>query len=128
MTFFRADNDDCPQVVEALNARLEGTFPRGPTVNYAAVTLEEAQLAVGCGEPTVECWNALAEPIPTTALMVAEVNREGQKGIRIALRLYDALGQKMLRFAERAYGTQEEAMDGIPEVVDAFVLPHGGTE
>ena len=125
MTLFRADNDDLPEVVAALNTRLEGTYPQGPTVHYAAVTLEEAQLAVGCAESTPECWSAIADPIPTAALLVAEVTPEGTNGVRISLRLFDAAGQKTLRSAERVYESSAAATRGVVEVVNLISAAGG---
>ena len=128
MTFFPADNDEYPDVVLALNGRLQETFPRGPTVSYAAVTLEEAQVAVGCSDASVECWNLVAEPIPTQSMLVAEVKKDGPTGVRVHLMIYDAAGGKTLRQAERIYGSAVDAKEGVPEVVDLLVAPHGGGE
>ena len=128
MTFFPADNEDYPDVVQALNVRLQATFPPGPTVSYAKVTLEEAQVAVGCSDATVECWNLVAEPIPTQSMLVAEVKKEGSAGVRLNLMIYDAAGGKTLRHAERVFLNAALAKDGVPEVVDLLVAHGGGVE
>ena len=125
MTIFDADNDDLKRIVDALNKRLHDTFPPSKNVVQAAVTLEEAQIAVGCVDSTPECWTAVADPIPTAALLIAEVKEEGAHGVRMGLRLFDAMGLKVLRLAERVYPGPDEALVGVDEVVDAFVKPQG---
>ena len=124
MTLFRADAEELPELTAALNTRIEGTYPQGPTVRYAAVTIEEAQLVAGCADATPECWSAIADPIPTSALLMAEVKPEGPGGeVRISLRLFDAGGQKTLRLSERVYGSAAQALEGVPDLVAALAAP-----
>jgi hypothetical protein len=123
MTVFRADDGELPEVAQALNARLEGTYPKGASVRYASVTLEEAQVAVGCTDDTPECWSAIADPIATSLVLVADVKGEGQRGVRISLRMFDAGAQKTLRLAERVFESASAAVEGVPDVVAAVAAP-----
>ena len=120
LTLFRADSGEFPMVAAALNERLDATYPEGPSVHRASVTLEEAQVAVGCADETPECWSALADPIKTSALLVAEVKSEGRLGVRVSLRIFDAGAQKTLRLAERVYDNPPAAVQGVPEIVAAL--------
>lgn len=124
ITVFRADADEFPEVAAALNRRIEGVYPPGPTVHYAAVTLEDAQLAVGCVDATPECWSSLADPVSTSALLAAEARGEGRKGaVRLSLRLFDAAAQKTVRLSERVYGDAAAALEGVPWLVAGLAAP-----
>lgn len=124
ITVFRADADELPAVASALNRRVEGVYPAGAQVRYAMVTLEDAQLAVGCIDATPECWSALADPVHTAALLLAEARAEGHgDAVRLSLRIFDAAEQKTVRLSERVYGSAGAAIEGVPWLVAGLTAP-----
>lgn len=123
LTFFAAENPDLAGVAQALNQRLKQTYPVGPTVKHAAVSLEEAQIAVGCIEATPDCWAAVAKSVSAPALLLAEVSSDKQKRVHVVARIFNSDARSTLRVSEQTAANATDALAVVPRVVDALVAP-----
>ena len=121
LTFFAAENPDLPAVAQALNQRLQKAYPVGPSVKYAGVSLEEAQIAVGCIEATPACWAAVAKSVSAPALLLAEVSAQKDKRVHLVVRIFNSEGRSTVRVSEQTSANAADALGAVPKVVDGLV-------
>src|SRR3954469_5170196 len=100
-----------PEVAAAVNDRLERLAVPGGTRSFrASLSMEVAQLALECIEPTAACYTAVGKSVGADRLLWGEL-RPGpppDKSIRVQLVLFDVHGGAVLQRADRTFPGVEE--------------------
>ena len=120
LAWLPVDTLEIPDVTRALNAELGHVQLAGTTAAHkAAVSMEVAQLAIECTQPTPTCYQAVGKSLGADRLLWAEV-RTGQgraPEVRIALALYDVGSAVAPRRVERTFAGAAEARAGVADLV-----------
>ena len=104
-------------VARALNDEMSRAKPAGTvTSTKAGVSMEVAQLALECIQPTPECYAAVARSLNADRLMWAQVFPADQK-IRVTVSLFDAGAGTTLK-KTRTYDGVQAASDGVATLVE----------
>jgi len=107
-------------VAKMVNAHL-GRLPVAGTTRYRApVSMEMAQLALECIDPTPACYTAVGRSVGADRLLWAEVGpapAAGQ-GLRVAVVLFDVRGSAVLRRTEQTYDGLQAVRAGVAALID----------
>jgi hypothetical protein len=104
-------------VARALNDQMSRAKPAGTVSSTkAAVSMEVAQLAIECIQPTTDCYAAVARSLNADCLMWAQVAPADQK-IRVTVLLFDVRAGSTLKETGTFDGVQA-ARAGVAELVD----------
>lgn len=104
-------------VARALNEELSRAKPAGTVSSTkAAVSMEVAQLAIECIQPTPECYGAVARSLNADRLMWAQVAPADQK-IRITVLLFDA-GAGTTAKKSRTFDGAQAVRAGVASLVE----------
>jgi hypothetical protein len=110
---------DAPSVAGAVNDTLSRTEIKGtaPTVK-AAVSMEVAQLAIECIQPTPACYRAVGHSLGADRLLWAEIDPTAPEDkIRITVVMFDVRAGTASREAATYDGVQA-ARAGIAQLVE----------
>jgi hypothetical protein len=110
---------DAPSVAKAVNQRLSQVKIAGATTGVkSAVSMEVAQLAIECIQPTPACYRAVGRSLGADRLMWAELDPEAPDDkIRITVVLFDVQAGTASRRVGTFDGVQA-ASAGAAELVD----------
>ena len=103
------DGLDAPAVAQAVNERMSTLKPAGTSSSVkAAVSMEVAQLAIECIQPTTACYGAVGRSLGADRLMWAELEPSGDdEEIRLTVVVFDVqAGTAPRRVAETFPGMQ----------------------
>src|SRR5262245_37075317 len=118
-------------VARTVNDRLERLTVPGAGRSYRApVSMEVAQLALECIEPSSQCYAAVGRSVGADRLLWAEIAPApaSEESLRVAVVLFDVRGSAILKRVERTYGGLEAVRAGVASLVDhALDAPAGGS-
>jgi hypothetical protein len=112
-----------PELAQAVNDRLgQITLPGTSAGVKAAVSMEVAQLAIECTEPTPTCYTAVGRSLGADEMLWAELSPDSghQTAVRVALLLFDVRGGAAPRRVERTFAGVDAARAGVAALVDTF--------
>jgi hypothetical protein len=111
-----------PVVAKAVNDRMSHVQITGTTPGVkAAVSMEVAQLAIECIQPTADCYRAVGKSLGADRLLWAEIDPDAPKDkIRLTIVLFDVSAGTASRQAATFDGEQA-AGAGIAELLDHAV-------
>jgi hypothetical protein len=117
------DTFDGP-IAQALNEKMSRTKPRGTTATVkAAVSMEVAQLAIECIQPTPACYAAVGRSMKADRLMWAElIGAASSEKIQITVVMFDVEAGKSSRRVG-TFADVQAARAGVPELVDGAADP-----
>jgi len=123
------DSFDAPVVAEAINERTSRVKPAWAAESVkAAVSMEVAQLAIECIQPTADCYGAVAKSLKADRLLWAEVDPvAADEKIRITVVMFDVRAGT----ASRRVGTFNgvpAARAGVGDLVDGATDPNRKTQ
>jgi hypothetical protein len=111
------------ELAAAVNERLAGVAIPGAAAGVkAAVSMEVAQLAIECTEPTPSCYAAVGRSLGADEMLWAELGTTSGRSrqIRVALLLFDVRAGDAPRKVERTFDGVEAARDGVAALADTF--------
>jgi hypothetical protein len=119
------DGLDAPAIAQAVNERMSAVRPTGTSTSVkAAVSMEVAQLAIECIQPTPACYGAVGRSLGADRLMWAELEPSSDdEKIRLSVVVFDVhAGTAPRRVAETFAGTAA-AREGAAGLVDRATGP-----
>jgi hypothetical protein len=111
------------KLAEAINAGLgQVSLPGTGTAVKAAVSMEVAQLAIECTEPTPACYTAVGRSLGADEMLWVELGAGGRSSpeVHVALLLYDVRAGTAPRRVERTFDGVEAAGAGLAALVDSL--------
>jgi len=110
---------DAPTVAQAVNDQLSRVQIAGTKDRVkSAVSMEVAQLAIECIQPTAVCYRAVGHSLGADRLMWAEIDPAApQDKIRITVVLFDVKSGTASRRVGTFYGVKA-ARAGVAELID----------
>lgn len=122
LAWLPVDALEAPDVAKAMNEHLGRLKIAGASEGVkAAVSIEVAQLAIECTDPTPECYRAVGRSLGADQMLWGELRRgpTPKKSIRIALALFDVRAGTPPRRVEKTFEGTEEARAGVGELVSS---------
>jgi hypothetical protein len=116
------------ELAQAVNERLgRVSLPGAAAGVKAAVSMEVAQLAIECTEPTPSCYTAVGRSLGADEILWAELGVPGDSSheVRVALLLYDVRGGAAPKRVERTFDGVEAARAGVSALVDRLKTRNG---
>ena len=119
LAWMPVDPLDAPSIAQAVNDQLSRVKVAGTKEHVkAAVSMEVAQLAIECIQPTTVCYRAVGHSLGADRLMWAEVDPAAPADkIRITVVLFDVQSGNASRRVGMFDGAQA-ARAGVAELVD----------
>ena len=112
---------EMPDVARTVNDHLGRVKISGATDGRkAAVSMEVAQLAIECTEPTPACYGAVGNSLGADQLLWAELHPGPARAptIRIALALFDVRAGTAPKRVEKTFDGVQAARAGVADLVD----------
>jgi hypothetical protein len=127
MAWMPLDVFDLPAVASAVNDNMSRARPPGTGASTkAAVSMEVAQLAIECIQPTPACYTAVSRSLGADRLMWAELDpSESDEKIKITVVLFDARAGTASRRAG-TYDGEQAAQAGAADLI-AHAVDSGST-
>jgi hypothetical protein len=110
-----------PDVAKTVNDRLGRLAVPGTTRSYRApVSMEVAQLALECIEPTAQCYAAVGRSVGADRLLWAELGPapSSEESLRVAVVLFDVRGSAVVKRVEQTYDGLDAVRAGVATLVD----------
>ena len=114
-----------PDVAKTVNDRLGRLAVPGTARSYRApVSMEVAQLALECIEPTAECWSAVGRSVGADRILWAELGTMpaaddySPVSLRFAVVLFDVRGNAVLKRVEQTYDGIDAVRAGVAALVE----------
>jgi len=116
MAWMPCDARAQPELAAAVNGRLEQAKVAGVKESFqASVSMEMAQLAIECIEPTPACYRAVGHSLGADRLMWAEID-PGDDKIRVSVMFFDVSSGETSRKVGTFEGVQA-ARAGVAQLV-----------
>lgn len=128
LTWLPAESTDGRELAKAVNERLgQVSLPGSAAGVKAAVSMEVAQLAIECTEPTPSCYSAVGRSLGADEILWAELGAAGGPSheVRVALLLYDLRAGAAPKRVERTFDSVEAARAGVSALVDRLKTGNG---
>ena len=111
-------------VAQAVNDQMSRAKPRGTSASVkAAVSMEVAQLAIECNQPTPACYAAVGRSMNADRLMWAELDAAApDEKIRITVVMFDVQAGKSSRRVG-TFADVQAARAGVAELVESASEP-----
>jgi hypothetical protein len=93
----------------------------------SAVSMEVAQLAIECTEPTPSCYSAVGRSLGADEMLWAEVGagRGAPRDVHVALLLYDVRAGDAPKRVEQKFDSVEAARAGVAALVEKLKAERG---
>jgi hypothetical protein len=111
------------KLADAINAGLgQVSLPGAAAGVKAAVSMEVAQLAIECTDPTPTCYTAVGRSIGADEMLWVELGAGGRSSseVRVALLLYDVRAGTPPRRVERTFAGVDAAGAGVAALADTL--------
>src|SRR5262245_44619532 len=121
MAWMPLDPFDAPSVARAVNERMGQVKPAGTSASVkAAVSMEVAQLAIECIQPTTECYSAVGRSLGADRLMWAELDPmlAPDDRIKVTVLTFDVRAGSEPRRVEETFAGVQAARAGAGELVN----------
>jgi hypothetical protein len=109
------------ELAQAVNERLgRVSLPGAAAGVKAAVSMEVAQLAIECTDPTPSCYSAVGRSLGADEMLWAELGARSSSSpeVRVALLLYDVRAGSPPKRVEQTFDSVAAASAGVSELVD----------
>jgi hypothetical protein len=114
-----AESDSFPGAARAVTTQLAVAKVKGADeTKVSKVSLEVAQLAVECVEPTAACYEAVGRSMSANRLLFARIDSATKRSLKVTVTLYDVDANAELKTAEKVFATETEAARGAAALVD----------
>jgi hypothetical protein len=119
LAWLPVETRDSATLAGALNERLARVPVEGVAKTFRApVSMEMAQLAIECIEPTPRCYAAVGRSVGADRLLWAEVDRGARGAVTVRVSLFDAGAGAIVKKAEHAYPTAAAARAGVGALLE----------
>jgi hypothetical protein len=128
LTWLPAESTAGRELAKAVNENLgQVALPGTRTSMKSAVSMEVAQLAIECTDPTPTCYTAVGRSLGTDQMLWAELGAGGGSSpdIRVALLLYDVRAGAAPRRVEQKFQSVEAVRAGVSALVDQLKIASG---
>ena len=128
LTWLPAESTAGREVSRAVNENLgQVALPGAGAGVKSAVSMEVAQLAIECTEPTPTCYTAVGRSLGADEMLWAELGAAGgsARDIRVALLLYDVRAGAAPRRVEQSFESVEAVRAGVAALVDRLKAGNG---
>lgn len=114
-----AESDSFPGAARAVSSSLALAKVKGTDeTKISKVSLEVAQLAVECVEPTGACYEAVGRSMSANRLLFARIDSATRRQLKVTVTLFDVDANAALKTAEKVFATETEAARGAAALVD----------
>jgi len=114
-----AESDSFPTAARAVSSSLATAKVKGTDeTKVSKVSLEVAQLAVECVEPTGACYEAVGRSMSANRLLFARIDGATKRKLKVTVTLYDVDANALLKTAAKLFATETEAARGAAALVD----------
>jgi len=122
LTWLPAESTAGRGLAKAVNEQLgQVSLPGARASVKSAVSMEVAQLAIECTEPTPSCYGAVGRSLGADEMLWAELGGGGSsRDVRVALLLYDVRAGAAPRRVERTFDSVDAARAGVAALADAL--------
>jgi hypothetical protein len=109
-----------PEIAAAGNASLANVRLAGTSRSFKApVSMEVAQLAIECIQPTAACYGAVGRSLGAERLVWAELHAKGADDrVEVVVQLFDVAGSPPVQRAERKFQNMGQARVGIAPFIE----------
>jgi hypothetical protein len=121
LTWLPAESTAGRDLAKAVNENLgQVSLPGAGASVKSAVSMEVAQLAIECTEPTPTCYTAVGRSLGADKMLWAELGAGGSPShdVRVALLLYDVRAGDAPRRVEQKFENVAAARVGVSALVD----------
>ena len=128
LTWLPAESTAGRELAKAVNENLgQVSLPGSGASVKSAVSMEVAQLAIECTEPTPTCYTAVGRSLGADEMLWAELGAGGgpARDVRVALLLYDVRAGAAPRRVEQKFDSVEAARAGVAALVDRLKAGNG---
>jgi hypothetical protein len=115
------DLRDAPGVAQVVNERMSKIKPPGTSATVkAAVSMEVAQLAIECIQPTPACYGAVGRSLNADRLMLAELEpgSAADEKLRLTVVLYDVQAGTSPKRIGGTFADVQAARAGAADLID----------
>jgi hypothetical protein len=117
-----------PELAKVVNERLgQVSLPGADAGVKAAVSMEVAQLAIECTEPTPICYAAVGRSLGADEMLWAELSSgaDAARSVRVALLLFDVRAGGAPRRVEGTFDGVAAARAGVAALADGLKAERG---
>jgi hypothetical protein len=128
LTWLPAESTAGRGLAKAVNDQLgQVSLPGAGASVKSAVSMEVAQLAIECTEPTPSCYAAVGRSLGADEMLWAELGGGGgsSRAIRVALLLYDVRAGVAPRRVERTFDNVDAARSGVAALAEKLKTGRG---
>ena len=119
-----AESAAFPQAAKATNdSLLHAQIDGSGAVQVSKVSLEVAQLAIECVEPSVSCYAAVGRSLAAKDLLFAQIAAVKRAQLKVTITLFDVDAKLPRTKAEKVFASENEATAGIAELVAKVTRP-----
>ena len=119
-----AESAAFPKAAQATNESLVHVQLDEPgAVQVSKVSLEVAQLAIECVEPSVTCYAAVGHSLSAKDLLFAQIAAVKRAQLKVTITLFDVEMKTPRTKAEKVFASENEATSGIAELVAKVTRP-----
>ena len=119
-----AESATFPKAAQATNESLIHVQLDEPgAVQLSKVSLEVAQLAIECVEPSVTCYAAVGRSLAAKDLLFAQIAAVKRAQLKVTITLFDVNMKTPRTRAEKVFASETEATAGIAELVAKVTRP-----
>jgi hypothetical protein len=120
---------DGPAIAKAVNDRMSSIKPAGTSASVkAAVSMEVAQLAIECIQPTPACYGAVGRSLGADRLMWAELEPSGDdEKVRLTVLVFDVQAGTAPRRVAETFAGMQAAQTGAAGLVERAATPERGS-
>ena len=110
---------DAPGVAQDVNERMSKVKPAGTSATVkAAVSMEVAQLAIECIQPTPACYAAVGRSLNADRLIWAEVDDADDDKLRLTVVLFDVQAGTSPKRVAGTFADAQAARAGAADLID----------
>jgi hypothetical protein len=120
---------EAPAIAKAVNDRMSSIKPAGTSASVkAAVSMEVAQLAIECIQPTPACYGAVGRSLGADRLMWAELDPSGDdEKVRLTVLVFDVQAGTAPRRVAETFAGMLAAQTGAAGLVERAVTPESAS-
>jgi hypothetical protein len=127
LTWLPAESISGGKLAKSVNEELgQVSLPGAAAGVKSAVSMEVAQLAIECTEPTPRCYTAVGRSLGADEMVWAELGvGHSSRDVRVALLLYDVRVGAAPKRVERTFDNVEAARAGVSSLVQQLKTEGG---
>lgn len=119
-----AESNTFPKAARATNdALLRAQIEGLGVAQVSKVSLEVAQLAIECVEPSITCYEAVGRSLAANDLLFAQIAVVKRQQLKVTITLFDVDAKTPRTKAEKIFASEDEATAGIAALVAEVTRP-----